>query len=334
MSSFRRFVPLLVATVAACRGAHEAPTIPVPELEPCVDGSVCRSGLTCTTAADPNTTSCQRPSTPSEVTEPKREGTQCRFRTAVPPIRNVLVTGFPAPQMPISQVIDVPRQSTTVKWSVPEEARFVTCALFACAPTFTEPFDRGDGTPIRALAHLDRCLLNLVTSPASAGEAQVGSLSETSSCSRGTAPARSANDETVCSDGYVLEELTVGCWASDGTRIVAASALEDVDPVATFLAPGRAADCSRPEHDGLACRRRGEGRLGTCNRSVCAPRCQVPEDCQFLAPKTSERSAVADDAGSSPPQVDGGAPDLCAFTCEPLPGRRDIGVCQPFETAP
>lgn len=309
--------------VAACVDSVPAPPAPGLAVASCADAGACGSGLTCTTSADNTSLACLSPFDAS--VDLVAEGQSCRLRTSLTPTRGALKDGFaPAPEMAIAAAVDPDKRSTVVRWFAPAGASSVTCGLFACSPAFTQPFDRGDGRFVRALGNLDRCALNLITSSAAEGQVDIGALSENSRCAPAFLRSADAGADTVCSQGYVVEELTVGCWATDGTKVVGASTLKDVDPVATFLGDRLAGDCSLPAHDGRACRRRGEGRLGTCVRGACAQRCQSPADCQSLAPTV-------------PPDLDGGgeagAPPACAFTCDALPNRRDIGACRSLAEA-
>jgi hypothetical protein len=316
----------VIVLAAACDGVA-SPLLPAAVETQCGDidagaASVCPTGLACSTGEPLGVADCVPMTAASApvLREADASALACRYPSAATPEENVLLKRLGGSELFISQEPGTSGE-LFIRWSTPDTATLVTCALFACAPEVVD-YDRGDGRTAHRIANIDRCSVFSRTVPAHEGRLNLNGARD---FERPHCPSSESAATPLC-PGYLLDQLAVGCWALDGSRIVHASLLADVNPAFTFLAPRWANDCSQPSSKGAACRIAGETRLGTCVDAACMPRCQAPSDCQFLASANSD-SGVANadaDADAGPPAA------TCAFTCEQFDSvRPDIGVCTP-----
>ncbi|HUQ02623.1 MAG TPA: hypothetical protein VM261_09020 [Kofleriaceae bacterium] len=127
---------------------------------------------------------------------------------------------------------------------------------------------------------------------------------------------RQDTHRVTCADeedyGRYIEDLLVGCWAYDESRIIAATQLQRVPPsrVAHLGVPATM-ECPDREADGPECFRENEKVFGLCVNRTCRRRCRQAADCTPF---------------SSPG-------DPCFWECAPVE-RSVLGVCKQLPPLP
>jgi hypothetical protein len=201
------------------------------------------------------------------------QGSRCRQKhcalaetSDMPP--EALIDGFQAHEF------DLTRTDTGTQFELiaPERAARIVCALFACQPLFSD--ETYGETPLRRIKNAARCLQRqrIFNTPAS-GEPQKFTfrladlqLPEPTECS--SSMLGISNPQRVSRAGYpVVEALRLGCFASDKTRVLAATRLMVIS-VSELPEGGSAlrSDCQAAA-DGSWCSLPGD--LGTCQSGRC-----------------------------------------------------------------
>ena len=201
----------------------------------------------------------------------------------------------------------------TIVWDVPANGDHVSCAVFSCEPSFEQSGTAlGDHQTLVAISNFDSCVLlhGVVRADAAGFELSLDQNDDIASAL--------SDDDAACVGEVspelepVFQDLLVGCWLYDGTRVIRAGQLYRLDPLLypQFGAP-TLADCTGVEED-TACYSPERGRFGACRAGVCQPRCVTALDCERAEPSE-------------------GATE-CTWSCEVPPGQL-LGTCQPLSAS-
>lgn len=189
--------------------------------------SACFDDMDC-----PRGTLCNRPSAEARGT--------CEIgTTALQTSRSALLEGFGVPQMTGKLTPEDDTSLLEFTWKRPEGAQYVQCALFACAPAFrtekamSDPLENEwlDASPSTAvIANYDLCVLadSLSSEPEGSLNLRDPAI-ESKPPDALTAVHPSTSSKCNKYGCAPINDLLVGCWAYDQTRIVAATRLESVD---------------------------------------------------------------------------------------------------------
>ncbi|MBX3190082.1 MAG: hypothetical protein KF819_23855 [Labilithrix sp.] len=276
---------------------------------------------------------------PTDTLEP-REDIACR----VPINRGKyeLAGGFDVDELDFKIESPQGTANVNVAWIPPERARTVTCALFSCLPEFSTKEHEGTTRP--RLVTLDHCVLASETFNATSREITLAQLTRR----KEMCPIEQTEGRKECVPA-ILEQLSIGCWAYDDIKVIAATRLESVDPQRSFVAARFAADCKQQGAEGKSCVFADQSPFGTCLEGDCLARCLSPDDCAG-APLTAEPIETSSDAGidaatadvdaevddtgdASDASPDGGA-NLCRHTCRGKPKYGDFRLCEPKKPSP
>jgi hypothetical protein len=197
----------------------------------------------------------------------------------------------------------------------------VHCALFAC-----RPYVRSDGDR-RFISNFNPCVL--AHEPFAPGS---GVFDLTNPGLEYTPPTLSASTGCPSLGPRRITELAVGCWAYDGTRLIAATPMEVIDLRTDNIFNYQTAfvESCTLESEEKACLMEGSGRLGACSRGHCGELCVVDADCVSSgAIIGSDTLASVDGGGGYTDFLDGGSsaaatPVLGPF-CETHGGY--VGIC-------
>ena len=226
------------------------------------------------------------------------------------PGRQSLNTGFEVPSFRLIRIESSGFAAFT--WNPPEETHIVHCALFSCPPVITESVH--DGRPSFRIKNYEQCVMAAELFEPGEGVFDLGDSTiafppEPTAQSCGTASPRA------------VHQLSVGCWAYDKSKIIAATPLEPVNPSETFNFHDRFdLDCSSGV-DGRTCSL-SAGTLGICAQGACHPPCVTRLDCSgWEAPAQDAGTSDAGDAATTEPA------DLVCFK-----NGGYVGVCLPSDT--
>lgn len=183
----------------------------------------------------PRGTLCAKP-------DEKKAGTCEVGTTELQTSRSALLQGFGVSEMSGELQTDTGLEFV---WQRPEGARFVQCALFACAPAFRvlhrdrDPGDPNDDEWLKLvdptaaeIADYDRCVLaeELSSQPEGAFNLRERDNQYKRPFSDAPLPEKTPTCGTSGKYGCApINDLLVGCWAYDDTRVVAATRLASVD---------------------------------------------------------------------------------------------------------
>ena len=195
-----------------------------------------------------------------------------------------------------------------LQWHAPAQAKLVACGLFRCVPEFatrsgdSESDHTPTGGPLRFIANADACVVSLEATDANRVSFSFDAVQ--------SPPHHACETETV----FVapVQNLSVGCWAYDDSRIIAASELVPIEPLlARPLLPTIPVDAScLREHD--ACYDPIAGFFGACVAGTCQPRCRAAVDCELAASQYFHLPHS----------------DTCSWACDPV-SNSSAGVCRP-----
>lgn len=200
----------------------------------------------------------------------------------VDPLTLVMELGVRA--FDLHRALDDGTSSVAFSWAPIEDADIMVCALFTCAPEVARTSaEDGPSRQLRRIRNWNKCVeAHQVFEPA-VGKFTLDPLSLVSAEQLGNPR---------------MTTLKVGCWASNGSVVVAASLLKDVAPDEVPWA-GPFGDCDAEGADGLNCRT-PVGSFGTCRAGECRYRCMGARDCHQAAARevtTSSPDAAAPDGG-------------------------------------
>ncbi len=191
-------------------------------------------------------------------------------------------------------------------WLPPEETHVVHCALFACPPVVSE--ELVDGRSVFRIDNYEHCVIAAEVFEPGEGVFDLGDGSLAFSGQESGATCGQASSR-------VVQELLVGCFAYDKSKIIGATALEPVTPREIFNFHDQF-DLACGGEDGRTCMR-SETALGVCAGSACRPSCVTKQDCE---PYEEWIPGEADGG------VEGGG-ELVELSCVKSGGY--VGVCMP-----
>lgn len=297
----------LLLAIAACENYSEPSAIPTE----CTDGAclvnprphcireACKSDIDCPSGLiclDSQSGLCAR-----------AESSCVADNTATDP--SILIRAFETRAMDL--VVD--EENLRLTWTRPDDALFVTCAVFTCAPVITDrpQLSDSDNDPIdnkveyERIANADACILELHTTD----DSRV-SLRMTGVLTARVGPTCTASDDAELRP--IVSMLVAACWAYDTFDLIAASELVPIHPralAANSLIP-QEIDCAT-EPEPRPCYDAARKQFGACSTGQCLPRCTSPRDCERWARATLEDR-----------------PEQCEWTCQDVDGE-PAGVCAP-----
>jgi hypothetical protein len=219
--------------------------------------------------------------------------------------RQALTSGF---EVPLFRLVRLGSGGAfaAFTWLPPEETHIVHCALFSCPPVISET--SVDGRSVFRIDNYEHCVIAAELFEPGEGVFDLGDGS--------LAFPRQGSVETCGhSSSRVVQELLVGCFAYDKSKIIGATALESVTPKEIFNFHGQF-DLGCGGEDGRTCMR-SETSLGVCAGGVCRPSCVTKQDCDPFEEWV-------------PGEADGGfegGGELVELSC--VKGGGYVGVCLP-----
>jgi hypothetical protein len=293
-----------------------SPRCVVPLGQPCADTAECPPGTVCGTRA----TTC------AGVDAGKG---QCVVPSIAHPNEAALIEGFAVRSMDLAQVADASSGATAFTWTPVDGTTIVECALFVCDPVVRDRATSGSSFSEPAIVNYDQCVIAAHVFPSPNGTFDLGNTEY--------AYAGPSDGGTSCSQSPAARRVTrlsVGCWAYDTSRVIAASALTPVgvtqvydydlvlDPLCTAQQAG-------------ACQTTRAHVWGDCTSGGCAVRCVDDYDCvdpssllpgdAGVAAATPDAQDAADDAPTDGASDDGGADDGAAADAPP-PGCPQVNA--------
>lgn len=233
----------------------------------CTDDADCWSGLSCLDVA---TLDARIP-----------QSKTCRWNPQ--PNRQALIIGFGSQTMGL-EVTHSP--GLGLRWTSPEDTRFVACAIFTCNPAFRErPHDTGN--PSDEAPTNETKLLQIANANACMFEPHISDASRTTISLSGGEQPLGAKPTLACPpveiSERVIDFLAAGCWAYDTNQVIAASELvpiaaADIANVEPSLSVG-----TRCERDADPCYDAEHQFFGSCLETRCAPRCVDDANCVDVA---------------------------------------------------
>jgi len=272
----------------------------------CPDGSVCPSGALCggQYPASEQPSGCQLA---AGIDASVYMGCHLNLSDSIP---TTLLGGFGVSRLPSS--VQRGASATTIVWEHDDDARFVACALFGCAPEFT---DLGGATRI---SNYDSCVLADAVVPSADAQISVSAL-----------VPRMVQKDGACDShypgctGYVAQQLSLGCWMYDSHSLVSATDLFPLTPADAPQAHSLfAAACDDPANSGESCVLGDKGRAGTCFDHACRARCLTVFDCASAPSTTTSQTTLDAAAGTS-----GSEAPACSQRCV-LVDSLGLGVCE------
>ncbi len=301
--------PFSCATAANCPGGTVCQTLP--------DEGDSDTAVDAWPASDVTGEGVPFPAFPSDFDE-----NSCRKTCQIPDPntsnRHALTSGFGVSQFELSPLIDGSGPTSAFTWNAPQRSRVVHCALFTCRPVIEQTLQ--DDRRIATIVNFDHCVIASKLFQSSEGVIDLGDPNI-------VWPQDDADEDPAPSDPVCtftlprrVSELSVGCWAFDASRIIAATPLGPVDPSEIFNYHDLFdLDCTSGFDDRI-CIFAGDNTWGSCQEGDCRRACIDHRDCSGIEELTADTD-----------ESDTGAPDdMDAGPAEPrcLKKKSDyVGIC-------
>lgn len=298
-------------------------------IDGCNDDRDCPSGTFCLPKANAEAQLASEDW--SSCVPPDGEPRKKRCHLASASYDRALIDGFAVNEMPLLAVDGTP----SFAFSPPANARLVACALFGCRPDVQKNRTDVEDDLVGDVVNFWTCSLSGEAevsglTAASTGESEISTYTPSVSAGVGICDAKCearSGATALAARARQVSEISVGCWAYDDSRLVAATrnlpltreriqALPNVDVAVV--------DCTGGEGDeDHACMLEAEPttsgtsgadvpRFGTCLGGRCLPRCVTSADCVVPAATEDCRAPTA----------------ACLHGARTAPTQDFVGVCE------